>query len=430
MIENVTRPVVRSVTRAVSLTRAALPGSGLSAFSATKYAIQQDAADVNLLVVGDSTGDAADEWVYLFGQWLATQYPTHSVSYRLWDDTNNVYGVAAGIATGSGSNTIRIWNASIAGKGSLYLTGAKQSALSVNADLVLFSHGKNGQNGLTTQQINAENMMGWEAARLANPSAYFAPVLQCPNRDDSGMDVEVAQQRVVAALYPDVRPLDVYSAFIARNKDPSLYKDNVHPGPDGSALWVGVIEDMWRRSPATTRTNGGALLATTDTNLLSNGDFADFTGALPAGWTGTSSPTAVKELTTVDGASAYSLKLTGTAAGARIQNFIGTSQRNSVKGKLISLAVRGFVPAGSADSVGRVGIIVDSTGAGSVVTTSASFIEGKGGWRWVIVQGVPVPLDATNVRVFLYCDSSANATSAAYYDRAVLVQGDIPRDMA
>lgn len=43
------------------------------------------------LILGDSTGNATNEWVYKYAQALGQRYPTHSVVYRLWDDTLQEY---------------------------------------------------------------------------------------------------------------------------------------------------------------------------------------------------------------------------------------------------------------------------------------------------------------------------------------------------
>lgn len=42
-------------------------------------------------IIGDSTGNATDEWVHLTAQWLAAAYPTHRVEHRVWDSTSQDY---------------------------------------------------------------------------------------------------------------------------------------------------------------------------------------------------------------------------------------------------------------------------------------------------------------------------------------------------
>lgn len=52
-------------------------------------------------VLGDSTGDATNEWVYLLGQSLATAHPEYTVQYRAWDDTAQDYLAPTTIQTGT-----------------------------------------------------------------------------------------------------------------------------------------------------------------------------------------------------------------------------------------------------------------------------------------------------------------------------------------
>jgi lysophospholipase L1-like esterase len=57
-------------------------------------------ASTGLQVIGDSTGNAPDEWVYLTGQWLAARYPAYTVRHRLWDDSTQGYAAPTTIQSG------------------------------------------------------------------------------------------------------------------------------------------------------------------------------------------------------------------------------------------------------------------------------------------------------------------------------------------
>ena len=41
---------------------------------------------IGISLVGDSTGDATDEWFYMLGQYLATRFPAYRVEHRVWAD--------------------------------------------------------------------------------------------------------------------------------------------------------------------------------------------------------------------------------------------------------------------------------------------------------------------------------------------------------
>lgn len=56
-------------------------------------------------VIGDSAGNQPEEWVYLLGEWLASEYPDLTILYHLWDDGDTdhdgVYAPVTTIQTGS-----------------------------------------------------------------------------------------------------------------------------------------------------------------------------------------------------------------------------------------------------------------------------------------------------------------------------------------
>lgn len=52
-------------------------------------------------VIGDSTGNAPDEWVYLTAQWFATRYPALTVKYHLWNDATQRYDQPTTIQLGA-----------------------------------------------------------------------------------------------------------------------------------------------------------------------------------------------------------------------------------------------------------------------------------------------------------------------------------------
>jgi hypothetical protein len=434
VIRAVHREVVRPITRAID--EVVRSGGTLSAFSSTKLAIQEQAADVNILVVSDSTGLNNDRWVYMFSQWLATENPTHSVSYRLWNDGGNVYGSAVPLGTGTGSRTIHVWNAAVSGSLAYHVTGAKQAAAitAVPADLIIFNHGLNhiyGPPALNVGEalIRGELMMGYEAARLAHPNAGFAAWKQNARRDDVGMTDVVKEIDDALTSYGDATILDVYSVFMAQGKNPSLYADNSHPSTAGTALYLDIIQARWRSAIASgAHPKVGPQLAKLGTNLLDNGKFTAFAGSVPDGWSAISGVDAVKDAGVVDGAAPYSVKLTGTAAGGRLFQNLPAAALNAAKGKSLTLAVRQYIPPGSASSVGR--IALQYTDGTSTFANGRSNTSGHGGWRWNIIAGFDIPPTATAVAVNLYCDSAANSTSTAYYDRAILVIGDDPRNVA
>lgn len=96
--------------------------------------------------------------------------------------------------------------------------------------------------------------------------------------------------------------------------------------------------------------------------------------------------------------------------------------------KTVSLAVAIYMPDDAPNSAGRVSVATKTPTVATIYPNSGN--QGTEQFRWQIISSVPVPLDATTIQVVLYNDSAVNTASTTYYDRAILVEGDIPRDMA
>lgn len=416
-------------------------GSGArptSSFSAAKLAIDSDASDVNILVIGDSTGDATTEWVYLFAEWLATEYTTHSVSYRLWNDTSDEYDAADSISAGSGANTIHIWNASIGGTQPLYLFGGKKDAAIIAPDptLVIFNHGHN----LPTTNPNVapfvENNIAAaiEMTQLALPNAHIAFISQNPRRDDDLYEPKDSAYRTLSPAKPNSLFIDVYSRFIAQGKDSSLYSDNVHPSAAGTQLYLQQVQSKWATAPIADVDPEPAWLASTGTNLLENGDFSAFDGAAPDGWSeqGGADQTVSKDMTIVDAGSTYSVKVvmdSGTVQ-ANINQVLSADNLTAAKAAgSVSLAFRRYLPTDSAEQGGLALVVVTKESGTDVYRTYYPDVV-EDAWEWALLRNISVPSDTTKVQVYLYADGQANVGATVYLGKAVLVEGDIPRDMA
>jgi hypothetical protein len=61
-----------------------------------------------ILVLGDSTGNETNEWVFTTSQWLASQFPNYTFSYRLWNDTSQSYDMPINIQTGTNGDACAV----------------------------------------------------------------------------------------------------------------------------------------------------------------------------------------------------------------------------------------------------------------------------------------------------------------------------------
>lgn len=420
---NPTRALTSSIARPITSPGVG-GGAAITSLSSARLAIADDAGDVNLLFIGDSTGDATNEWIYLFAQWLATEYPTHSVSYRLWSTTS--YAAASALSTGSGANTIRIWNASVAGTAPIHHMGSNFAAAitATSPDLIIWNHGHNllAQEGLA----RAEFVGPMDQVRMALPSVPQAAVRQNPRRDDSLMAITVGALDALAEDYGDLALIDAYSLFIAQGKAGALYGDNLHPSAAGSQLFLQAAKTAWNGSragdsPAVT----DAFLESLGTNLLANADFSDpsYVGGTPTGWSVTGDTACTLETTIKDAGKSQCMKITSTAASSGLLQTIASPA--TLQNKQATIAVRMYVPAGQSQLAAGVSSIRLAPVGSYTISRGNSGVDG---WRWFVVTTPNLGAFA-NFRVTLNAIAAATS-STVYIDRAILVEGEFPRDVA
>lgn len=97
------RYVLESNTFASSIKSAVL--------SQFRAVLDEGVRSVGINVLGDSTGNATDEWVYQLALQLATRYPNYTIRYRTWDDATQAWLDQTTLQTGtSGERYIRYTN--------------------------------------------------------------------------------------------------------------------------------------------------------------------------------------------------------------------------------------------------------------------------------------------------------------------------------
>lgn len=67
---------------------------------ATMLPLKSTITPTRFCVMGDSTSNETDEWVYLTAQALAAAFPSHTHSHRFWNDTNQQYDAPSTLAIG------------------------------------------------------------------------------------------------------------------------------------------------------------------------------------------------------------------------------------------------------------------------------------------------------------------------------------------
>lgn len=402
-----------------------LASISFSALGGVVSKIKNAAGDSVILVMTDSTGNSDTEWVYLYAQYLATLNTQYRVEYYTFNEATGQYRAAVVLQAGAGVGTLRLYNAAIAGTKPDYIMGARFANAVVNipkADCLIMSHGHNCASSYSgsdpINQRTPQLIEGPLQALAHHSGASLVYVTQNPLRDnDVYLPVYRAILRAAALLGASVA--DSYTLFIQAGKNPSLYLDNTHPSPAGTQLFLSAIKNL--TIDGIHHSAISALDGTTKKNLLLNGDFAAFSGAIPDGWT-LSDATCTKNTTDFDGLNGYSVSVTTTAAVGGLSQNLPANALKFVKGKIITLAVRVFIPEGQANTAGRIGLLSNSANANNYAPSA----DPRNGWVWRIVSLQVSPTD-TYVTVKLYGDSAGN-NGVAYFDRAVLVIGSLPSD--
>jgi hypothetical protein len=187
-------------------------------------------------VLGDSTGDAPDEWVYLTAHKLGAMYDRPVVIHD-WNNAAQKY--VSTTKTREGANApVVVWNGSARGKNTSYSFQHWATMLPERPDLLIVNHGHN-QSGAAAASAGIHSLIDWATAAWKVPPAA-AVVLQNPRLDR----FTKRQESVVATVREDwtgslVAVIDAHSAYRKHNNMRSLlHEDGLHPNDAGSVVWA------------------------------------------------------------------------------------------------------------------------------------------------------------------------------------------------
>lgn len=211
-------------------------------------------ADAVWLNLGDSMGNETTEWVYLTAQWLGSQFPAYTVSYRLWNDTNQTYDPAVTIQTGTGSHTLTIYNCSVPGAGYNYpFTSLTRFTAVIPAQPTLTTVAYVAN---STQSAYRASMLELSRWVLNNwPGTEYAVVTEPPKAatdPDFANDLARSADVRTTALSEGWGLIDVTQPFL---DDPNyatnlLKPGDIHPNDAGTAVWVAQVKRYLGTSPA------------------------------------------------------------------------------------------------------------------------------------------------------------------------------------
>lgn len=410
-------------------------------------AVRNNQRDVYLIVTGDSTGNESTEWVYLMAQWLASQCPTHTVKYRLFNDGSTSWDSYATLQTGSGPAlpftvtpfTIFIDNGSVSGTNTFYTMGAREASFwnGNDYDLAIVNYGHNLGTGQTEYIALPEWVMSLAHVRSMAPRAGLLVTLQNP-RSSTSSDINTngsaATARMVAAWRKAVELvgggiIDVYTAFATNPDYASLMADETHPNSAGQAVWLAEVKRIMAEPVRLTGDSplGYNPLVEMRPNFAPNPRFARWTSTNPDGWA-FANCTPVKNVGVTDG-TLYSMEV---QIGAGTNPYISTDLTallTKFRGKTVSFMARLWLPTGLDLLTGRIAIETTDNVTNPTFTSYPRGTPSNGGWQWVFaslaVPRTPRPT-AMQLRIYAGAASGADSGKKFYIDSVWFGEGLLP----
>jgi len=396
--------------------------------------------DANLLFIGTSLGNETIEYVNLFSTQFAPSFPTHTFIIHGWDETGGaVYdtgsaGPATTIQVGTGPRTVHIWRACAAGMRTDYLLGSRWQAavVATNADLVFVEHGKNEGSLAAAGPImwRGQYLALTEALSAALPYAGIVLILEPLNWSDNDMALKNRVYEEIAQLR-GYGIVNTHDAFLATGHPLDYLKPNdIHPTtsadaprPNGSQLMADCLLAAMRldiRSGAVHAQQTSSLTSSAP-QLLSNGSFAAFGGAVPDGFV-VSGATVSKDTRAgyFESPNGYAVRLQATGAAQSLIR--GDIPVAPLRGKHVTLAVKLRIPAGSGGTRGRISL----TDGVSNVTSSSALSHARDGFHYKILT-IKVADNAAYLRAIVYGDTAASAAADITIDSISVVEGVLPR---
>lgn len=205
--------------------------------------LEEDERPWVITVIGDSTGNEPDEWVFVVVNELAKRYD-RPVTVHRWDIKTNTYTDESTVSSGANAPII-LWNGSASGKDGLYSASHFPTMAPEKPDLAIINHGHNMRTAAAALQqirdLKQRLVDAWDQAPA------LAVTIQNP-RTDAGK----AKMKDLSARIKDewegssVQILDVQSAFESSgNISKLLTKDGYHPSDAGHLLWAeSVLETI------------------------------------------------------------------------------------------------------------------------------------------------------------------------------------------
>lgn len=189
-------------------------------------------------ILGDSTSQVSNSWVFLVAEELSVRYE-RTVSVHTWDADLNRY---AGLVTyGDGEREVTIWNGSARGQSAQYSARWYEKLVPEPVDLTLVNHGHNnpwhaiaGIDLLVKAALGNSKTAGGVVVILQNPRLGDEPRAKLEQR-------AIDELRAAYTGSNDAVIADVNSKFQGADLPTLLNADGIHPNEEGHRLWAETV---------------------------------------------------------------------------------------------------------------------------------------------------------------------------------------------
>lgn len=370
--------------------------------------------DATFLLISDSTGTST-YWSPNFFAQLAAQFPAYTVTLRYWNNTTFVYDAPTTIQTGSGAQTLAIYNCSISGANTAtFLDQYFEDRIpEVRPDFAMISLGHN--ENPEAERWGPQYLELLTSVIQGCPEAGLCLIAQNPASADTNQELRANVYAEFAAVY-GAGFIDVCQVFNENGGAAALTTDGIHPNVAGSSLWANTVAQAFQYTDAGEVRTGPIPYPNTQ-ELLTNGDFSRFAGAVPDGWAIGGGATITKDLVNFEAPHDYAVNI--QAVGAVAGYLVQVIPPERVRGRWVTVIARVYKSTSTPTSAGLIGLY---DGVGTTTRSRISFVFGA--FRWVVWQQYLDPA-ATGCSVLLYGDQSTTNGNATF-DRVSCKIGRVP----
>ncbi len=442
-----------------SLGKAAGRRLSLNAFSPLR-AKMEAGQDAVVFINADSTGYSDNGPFYKFA---ATLGDLHDYTVRLyrwaeWDVSAATgpkqYSAPVTLRTGT-RGTLTVYLAALPGQvgGCMFEASRKPAAIDAipKPDLAITHHGHNMQSFETPgNDLAIGRGLFWSVIGMISWQWQGVPqaiTTQNPWRDDASYTKVYNAIMGVTSVFPSLTLVDTYQKFIAGNKNPTFYRDNIHPSDtsgnsSGAQLVADALMSEYKRAKKGEFSTVSWMELPISSNLFVNGDLSNWPSTVPVNFTNVAGNTVLKDTDPanifVGTGAAYSAQCKPAAANGHfssLSNGFDATERASMAGKTVTAIM--LVKGNPLQKTPFTAFATQANGgfrsySGGALLWDQQSGKNVGGWMPIVYGAVPcdpVNNDANSKFSFspAFGAAAPPTTDVAWLQRCVIIEGLVPR---